>query len=131
MLAIQTDSPTKAAAFTMPALLLRAEGAVVFIAAVVAYAALGFSGLAFALLLLLPDAAMLGYKLNNRVGALAYNLAHWYLFPALLIGLGWGGGLPLLIQAGLIWAAHIGMDRAVGYGLKYAAAFKDTHLGRV
>ena len=26
---------------------------------------------------------------------------------------------------------HIGVDRALGYGLKYPTAFADTHLGRV
>jgi hypothetical protein len=26
---------------------------------------------------------------------------------------------------------HIGMDRALGFGLKYETDFKDTHLGRV
>jgi hypothetical protein len=39
------------------------------------------------------------------------------------------GGLP--VQISLIWAAHIGGDRALGFGLKYPTAFKDTHLGRV
>jgi hypothetical protein len=28
----------------------------------------------------------------------------------------------------LIWTAHIAMDRALGYGLKYPTAFKSTHL---
>jgi len=31
----------------------------------------------------------------------------------------------------LIWAGHIGMDRALGLGLKYPTAFRDTHLQRV
>ena len=31
----------------------------------------------------------------------------------------------------LIWVAHIGMDRLMGYGLKYPSAFKDTHLQHV
>jgi hypothetical protein len=31
----------------------------------------------------------------------------------------------------IIWAAHIGFDRALGYGLKYPTAFSDTHLGRI
>ena len=31
----------------------------------------------------------------------------------------------------IIWFAHVGLDRAVGYGLKYASDFKDTHLGRI
>ena len=30
-----------------------------------------------------------------------------------------------------IWLAHIGVDRMVGYGLKYPTSSKDTHLNRV
>ena len=33
--------------------------------------------------------------------------------------------------AALIWIAHIGLDRALGYGLKYATGFGDTHLGHI
>jgi hypothetical protein len=35
------------------------------------------------------------------------------------------------VQLGLIWFAHIGVVRAIGYGLKYPTGFKDTHLQRV
>jgi hypothetical protein len=38
---------------------------------------------------------------------------------------------PLALAVGLIWAAHVGIDRALGFGLKYASAFGDTHLGRI
>jgi len=31
----------------------------------------------------------------------------------------------------LIWAAHIGFDRFLGYGLKYPVAFRVTHLGSI
>jgi hypothetical protein len=27
--------------------------------------------------------------------------------------------------------AHVGMDRALGYGLKLPTDFRDTHLGRI
>ncbi len=37
----------------------------------------------------------------------------------------------LALEIATIWGAHIAFDRAVGYGLKYATAFGDTHLGRV
>jgi Domain of unknown function (DUF4260) len=36
-----------------------------------------------------------------------------------------------MTQVGLIWLAHIGIDRVLGYGLKYPTGFKDTHLSRV
>ena len=38
---------------------------------------------------------------------------------------------PLWQGVALVWFAHIGMDRALGYGLKYDTDFKDTHLGRI
>jgi hypothetical protein len=35
------------------------------------------------------------------------------------------------VALALIWAIHIGADRALGYGLKYPSGFEDTHLQRV
>ncbi len=35
------------------------------------------------------------------------------------------------IQVALVWLAHIGFDRFLGYGLKYPSGFKDTHLQRL
>jgi hypothetical protein len=37
----------------------------------------------------------------------------------------------LALVASLIWFAHIGCDRALGYGLKYSQGFGYTHLGRI
>ena len=34
----------------------------------------------------------------------------------------------LLGELSLIWTAHISMDRMLGYGLKYPASFKFTHI---
>ena len=44
---------------------------------------------------------------------------------------GWRSARRLLQALALIWIAHIGLDRALGYGLKYATGFGDTHLGRI
>jgi hypothetical protein len=115
----------------MPSLLLRLEGVAVFVSAAAIYASQGGSVLLFIALLFAPDLAMLGYLVNTRVGAIAYNAAHSNIVPLALIGLAlWTGG-RVGVLVGLIWLAHIGMDRTVGYGLKYATAFKDTHLQRV
>ena len=38
---------------------------------------------------------------------------------------------PSAVAVALIWLAHIGIDRALGYGLKYEAGFGFTHLGRI
>jgi hypothetical protein len=35
------------------------------------------------------------------------------------------------VPIALIWANHIGIDRMLGYGLKYAEGFRFTHLGRI
>lgn len=114
-----------------PQLLLRVEGALVLAAALLAYAELGGSWGRFALLFLLPDLAMLGYLAGPRVGAAAYNAAHSHVGPALLAGVSLLWAAPGLLPWVAIWVAHIGFDRMLGYGLKYATAFADTHLGRV
>ena len=114
----------------VPTRLLRMEGAVVLTAAVLlwAHAAAG-SWLLFALVFLLPDLSMLGYVKGPRVGALAYNLAHTYTTPALLGALGLAGAPQAVWRFAIVWVAHIGFDRLMGYGLKHSTGFRDTHLG--
>jgi uncharacterized membrane protein len=114
-----------------PAAVLRIEGATLLAASVVAYWATGGSWWLFAMLLLAPDLSMLGYLAGTRVGAVAYNAFHSYPLPVALAAFGLMGGAPLVLGVALVWFAHIGMDRLVGYGLKYPTAFRDTHLGRV
>ena len=74
---------------------------------------------------------MLGYLAGNRTGALCYNLGHSYLAPLALAAGGTLMGVELPLSLALVWGAHIGLDRAMGYGLKYAAGFLQTHLGRI
>jgi hypothetical protein len=116
---------------SMPRILLSLEGLALFIGSIVLYAYYGGAWWLFLLLLLSPDLAMLGYLLNTRIGAMSYNAIHTTVLPLSLaiasLLLGWTLGL----QLALIWLAHIGMDRTVGYGLKYSTAFKETHLNRV
>ncbi len=117
---------------TVARILLGLEGVAVLVGAILLYREFtDFGWVFFVALLFVPDAAMLPYLLNKQAGMLGYNAAHTYLAPLVFMGvsllLGWGWGLA----AGLVWLAHIGMDRAVGYGLKYSTAFKDTHLDRV
>src|SRR4051794_6156295 len=111
--------------------MLRLEGLIVLVGALAGYALLGGSGLLFAALLLAPDLATLGYLVNVRTGAITYNLIHTYVLPGILFALGYGLREPLIMQIALIWFAHIGMDRALGFGLKYPTEFKDTHLQHV
>ena len=74
---------------------------------------------------------MLGYLGGPRFGAAAYNAFHSYPLPAALGIVGLLAGAPLAVGVALVWFAHIGMDRMLGYGLKYPIGFGDTHLGRL
>jgi len=109
--------------------ILRGEGAAALLASVLAYHALGGGWLLFAVLFLAPDLSMLGYLVNPRLGAACYNVGHSYLAPALLGVIGWLAGGEMWWSLALIWSAHIGFDRLLGYGLKYPSAFGPTHLG--
>ena len=114
-----------------PKVLLRLEGLAMLIAGVVGYRALGGTWGFFAAAFLVPDRSMLGYLAGAKVGAFFYNAAHSLIGPALLAGLGLLTGSSLALWCTLIWVAHIGFDRAMGYGLKYGSTFFDTHLGKV
>ena len=111
--------------------LLRLEGFMVLVAATVMYAKSGFGWGTFALFFLVPDVSLLGYLAGSRFGALAYNAAHSYAGALALFGAALLLASPALEAAGMIWCAHIGFDRALGYGLKSMAGFEFTHLGRI
>ncbi len=115
----------------IPRLLLRAEGAALLGVAALLYARTGESWWLFAVLFLAPDLSFLGYLGGPKAGAIVYNCAHTLLAPAALGVAGLLLANALLIALALIWAAHIGFDRMLGYGLKYAAGFGFTHLGRI
>lgn len=126
---MNTQFQTHGAVSGTPKLVLRAEGALVLAAVTYAYNQTNMGWLLFAILFFTPDIFMLGYLRNSRVGATGYNIGHTYLTPALLYGLGYYIGSSHLVAIALIWIGHIGFDRAVGYGLKYATGFKSSHLG--
>jgi len=107
----------------------RLEGAAIFIAATAIYFHSHLSWVWYVVLLFSFDIFMLGYVRNARAGAWVYNLGHSMVIPALLaIVYAFHGGIWLLGLA-CLWFAHIGIDRAMGYGLKLKSGFKDTHLG--
>ena len=111
--------------------LLRLEGLALLAGALLLYAQAQGSWLMFAGLFLVPDLSFAGYLFGPRVGAAAYNAAHSTLGPLALAAAGITGGLQFPFTLALIWLAHVGFDRALGYGLKYASGFRDTHLGRI
>ena len=83
------------------------------------------------------DLSMLGYVRSPAAGATTYNAVHNYALPALT------GTAALALEpvspatsaaAGVLacaWAFHVGVDRALGYGLKLPDSFTNTHLGRI
>jgi hypothetical protein len=115
---------------TRPSLLLRAEGGIVFGTSLTLYGELRASWVLFVVLVLAPDISMLGYLSGARVGAALYNLVS-LVAPLLLIILSIVYKELWLLPYGLIWTAHIGIDRLLGYGLKYPTRFRDTHLHRL
>ena len=111
--------------------LLRLEGLALFTGMTLLYGVWEGSWWVYAILFLAPDLSFAGYLAGPRIGAIVYNAAHSYLAPTVLMTAGFALGLPLALSIGTIWLAHIGFDRALGYGLKYFAGFGFTHLGRI
>ena len=112
-------------------ILLRLEGLTLFAAMLVLYATWGGSWWIYAILFLAPDLSFAAYLAGPKVGAIVYNAAHSYMAPVTLLTLGFALTSPLVLSIAMIWLAHIGIDRALGYGLKYSAGFGFTHLGRI
>ena len=111
--------------------LLRLEGLTLFAGMIMLYAVWGGSWWVFAILFLAPDLSFAAYLAGPKTGAVVYNAAHSYMAPMALMVTGFGMASPLTLSIAMIWLAHIGIDRALGYGLKYSAGFTFTHLGRI
>jgi hypothetical protein len=115
----------------LPRGLLHAEGVAVGAAAVALYFHAGYPWWLLVVLALAPDLSMLGFLAGPSVGTAAYNTMHTYVLPVVLGAAGAIAGADVAVELALIWLIHIGVDRALGYGLKYPSGFKDTHLQRV
>lgn len=81
------------------------------------------------------DISALGYLIDERVGAVSYNVVHNYSAPAAAVAI--GGGLHLigveadwLLLLAACWGFHVAVDRALGFGLKLGP-FNQTHLGTI
>lgn len=112
-------------------ILLRLEGLTLLAGMLLLYGVRGELWWLFVLLFLAPDLSFVAYLSDPRNGAIVYNAAHSYLVPVALMTAGFALGLPMMLSIAMIWLAHIGTDRALGYGLKYARGFGFTHLGRI
>ena len=117
--------------------LLRLE-APLLAAALLLYAQSGASWKLFVALILVPDLSFVFYLFGSRAGAIAYNTMHSTVgaFALALVSqtglsIAGFGSASMLFPIALIWFAHIGFDRALGYGLKYSSGFWDTHLSAI
>jgi hypothetical protein len=111
-----------------PKILLQVEGACIFGSTIWAYSRFDQSWWTFAGLLLLPDLGMVGYLANTSVGAAIYNSVHTETPPILLLCTSLARENKVGAGLALCWLAHIGMDRMLGFGLKYGSGFGHTHL---
>ncbi len=110
---------------------LRLEGLAALAAGIAVYLGSGGQIVWLVPLLFAVDASMVGYLAGPKIGAFTYNLAHSWATGLLVLGAGWAAASPAVVLAGAVLVAHVGLDRFVGYGLKYPTAFADTHLGRL
>ncbi len=111
--------------------LLRLEGLALFTGMTLLYGVWDGSWWIYALLFFVPDVSFAAYLAGPRFGAMVYNAAHSYLAPMAMMTFGFAASSPLVLSIAMIWLAHIGFDRMLGYGLKYASGFGFTHLGRI
>jgi uncharacterized protein DUF4260 len=113
------------------AVLLKLEALVVLAASLACFTYLGVSWWWFAALILVPDLSAIGYVGGSKLGSWVYDLAHTYVGPAILAVIGYFIHEPMTMAIATVWFCHIGVDRLIGYGLKFATDPKDTHLSRV
>jgi len=111
--------------------IIQTENAIFFALTFIIYSHFDFSLLLFFGLLLVPDITMLGYLVNPKVGAHIYNTGHSFILPTIVLLSYFFIQSDFLLIIALIWYAHIFMDRAIGYGLKYSHSFKETHLQKI
>lgn len=111
--------------------LLRLEGLAIFLFSLMAYEFMGFQWGFFILVFLVPDLSFFAYFHSPRVGAIVYNTMHSYILPLMLFAYGFFVSASLADQLAIIWIAHIGFDRALGFGLKYPRGFRYTHFGKL
>jgi hypothetical protein len=110
---------------------LRLEGLAAFVAGLTLFGVTGGNWLFAIPLILLPDLSAAGYLVGPRLGTATYNLFHNWTLGMVGLAVGLWLAAPAILLVASILIAHVGMDRAVGYGLKLLGSFQDTHLGRM
>jgi hypothetical protein len=122
----------------MPKIILKLESlAMVIFAGLIYYQMNEFMYLNFSrfyliiLVWLSIDISMAGYLVNKKLGAFTYNLIHNYALSLVFLITGAFFQNFDVISIGLILMIHVGIDRLLGFGLKYSSGFKDTHIQKV
>lgn len=110
---------------------LKLEGLAIFILAIALFTLTDGNWILFVILFLAPDLSFIGFSVNKAAGITTYNLFHTYTLPILLGIIAIFTNVPILAHISFIWIAHIGGDRAIGYGLKYSPKKGDTHLNKL
>ncbi len=132
---MQENTPRSTAIASPLIWLLRLEGLAVTVISVLLYAQVhartGASWMLFGVLWLAPDLSALAYLAGPRWGARGYNAIHSYLLPSAMVVLALALPRAALLPYALIWFNHIGVDRFLGFGLKYSTGFGMTHLTRL
>ena len=126
---VQATTAAAGAVTGRPRAWLRVEGLAIAAAALLALGPTGEPWWLVPALFLVPDLSMLGYLAGDRVGAWTYNLAHTAPLPVALLAAGLGWDVTALTVAGVVGLVHVGVDRALGYGVKDDHGFGHTHLG--
>jgi hypothetical protein len=111
--------------------ILKLEELAMFMLALYLFSFINYPWWLFAVLFLTPDIGILGYLVNTKFGAFAYNVFHHKGIAILFYIAGMILNIPVLMFTGLLLFAHSSFDRIFGYGLKYSDNFKNNHLGLI
>jgi len=110
---------------------LKIEELAMMLLGVLAFSQLSFSWWWFLVFFFLPDIGMIGYLINNKMGAVLYNVFHHKAIAIFFYLIGFALQNETLQLTGIILFSHSSFDRMLGYGLKYENGFKYTHLGEI
>ncbi|MFT5831840.1 MAG: hypothetical protein ACI9SY_000213 [Candidatus Paceibacteria bacterium] len=108
--------------------LLKLEYIALFLLSLVIFQQLEYVWWIYPLFFLAPDLGMLGYLINNKIGAYTYNAFHHVGIAVIFLIYGIMMTNPLFTLVGAILLGHSSFDRIIGYGLKYTDTFKHTHI---
>lgn len=111
--------------------LLKAEYFFLLLFSIYLFSTTSYTWWVFIVLFLVPDVGMVGYLINPKIGALTYNLTHFFGTAIILILLGVYLANDIAYLTGVIVLGHSALDRLLGFGLKYTDSFKHTHLGKL